>query len=184
MGSGESKIAKTEDGASKMEGGDKYSIGLSPRLKRKINGENISPNENIGNNETNNSLNASLESKVQARVDEEMTRRQKLENYYDKGSELDYKISNYEKQLEDAAREEQQRVSLIKNFADSMGKRQPSTPTRTPKCNLERNSVTQCYKEARDAGIQATICSSIIANFAKCAQNAQNEFTTRGMPTL
>ena len=90
---------------------------MSPRLKRKINGENISPNENIGNNETNNSLNASLESKVQARVDEEMTRRQKLENYYDKGSELDYKISNYEKQLEDAAREEQQRVSLIKDFA-------------------------------------------------------------------
>jgi hypothetical protein len=181
MGSAESKVTNSEGNSS--DGGNKFSIGLSSKLQQKLHrgvDENTPLNED-GHNKRNNGFDSSLESKVKARVNEEMSRRQKLQIHYSKSDELDYHISNYEKQLEVAVKEEEERVSNIRQYTESIGKRQPSTPSRAPKCNSERSSMLKCYKIADEKGVQSTICSDMVEKFATCALRMQRDFVSRGV---
>ena len=183
MGTTESRLKASN--VLPQEDRTKFSIGLSPSLHNKINGaQGSAPQTSMENNLRNSSNPSFVNDKVQAKVDEEFLRRQKIEDYHSMCMALDDQISNYERQLETAVQVEENRVSLIKDYTDTIGKRQPSTPSRVPKCNSERSAFVACYKNASNEEIQSTICSGVVENFVKCASEAQNDFVRRDMPNL
>ena len=183
MGTTESRLKTSQD--TLQEDRTKFSIGLSPSLHNKINGVPApAPQSSMENNLSKSSDSYSINDKVQAKVNEEFLKRQKIEDYDRKCTVLDEQISNYERQLEKAVQVEENRVSLIKDYTDTIGKRQPSTPSRVPQCNSERSTFVACYKKASNEEIQSTICSDVIEDFVRCASKAQNDFVRRGMPHL